>query len=137
VLVQNEFDIVRIEWLDEEIKEASVSFDVNGNIYTCFSYVCDFNEGGKQSMELSALVFDENKPPIVKTDKVVCHLTQKGEDLWSYQGVGKVISLSPLLVDFDGIVVDFDDEIETDKLILNCFVELNIGRLDGARADKS
>lgn len=125
--MKNKFRITNIEWIDKDTKEASVTFYFNGNTYSFFSHPCDFKIGGNESMELSALVFGNPKSRIIYDKNVNCFLKVKNNDDWSYHGIGKIISLSPLLIDFDGIVIDLEDEVNSSDLSVGLYLELDIG----------
>lgn len=129
--MKNKFMITKITWLDEDVKEASVTFTKNGNSYTFFSYPCDFKEGQESTVELSALIFDNKKTQIIWDKKVSCYLSVTNMETWSYHGIGKIISKSPILIDFDGIIIDFEDEIHDTNLSVGSYIELDIGRMDG------
>jgi len=107
---------------------------VNGDTYSCFSHPCDFMEGEKEEIELSALLFDDSQPQLVEDSNSKCFLIQSSENNWSYEGVGKVIALNPLILDFNGLAIDLDGEIENLKLDKGDFVKLTIGRLDGSQS---
>lgn len=134
--MKNNFLITKIDWLDEDIKEASVTFTFNGNKYSFFSHPCDFVLGKKKTIELTGLVFNDAKPRIICDENVDCFLSETNNDTWSYRGIGKIVSISPLLIDFNGIVVDLDDEITDIDLSVGNYLEVDIGRLDGTSIGK-
>lgn len=131
--MKNKFKIIKIDWLDKETMEASVTFFANNKEYQFFSHPCHFKEGYIDSIELSGLIFDDIKIQILEDKIVNCFLETKDSDNWAYNGIGEVTSLSPLIIDFNGIQIDFEDEIEKEKLSIGMHIELEIGRLDGSK----
>jgi hypothetical protein len=134
--MKKKYQITKIDWIDKDIKEANVTFTFNGYTYTFFSHPCDFEVGEKETLELSGLVFNDLKPRIIRDENIDCFLSATNRDTWSYRGIGKVISLSPLLIDFNGIIVDLDDEISDTDLAVGNYIEVDIGRLDGTSIDE-
>ena len=122
--------ICEIKWIDKEIKEASVLFEINGFTLEAFCHPCSFNEG---EVILAEFDYIEEEIPLDaifnNNQSQLKDFVHKGQENWGYEIYGQVKSINPIRIDcgyFDfEIIMKMDDES-----IIGSYINYPINRLD-------
>lgn len=123
--------IKRIDWLDQETREADVCFEVGKNRYWAFCHPCGFTEGEERYVGFDFVdceditwetMFSYNRDEEQKMVPVA-------NDRTSYCCYGKVIGVNPVIVDCGDLRLDCGALTHDDRVI-GSYVYFVISRLD-------
>lgn len=123
--------IRRIDWLDQETREADVCFEVGKNRYWAFCHPCGFTEGEERVVELDFIdcenitwetMFSYNRDEERK-------LVPMTHDRTSYCCYGKIVGVNPVVVDCGDIHLDLGALTHDDRVV-GSYVYFVISRLD-------
>ena len=125
--------VKKIEWLDEETKEADVTFIIANHEYNAFCHPCHLIENQSNEAEISYLCTDDETPIDVFLDKNLQQdkkIIQDKNDFWSYEAYGQIKQLKPMVLDCGDILLEVHDPRLRSLDIKDVFICIPIGRLD-------
>lgn len=123
--------IKRIDWLDQETREADVCFEVGKNSYWAFCHPCGFTEGEERYVGFDFVdceditwetMFSYNRDEEKK-------LVPMTDDRTSYCCYGKIVGVNPVVVDCGDLRLDLGALTHDDRVV-GSYVYFVISRLD-------
>ncbi|MBR6104825.1 MAG: hypothetical protein IKP81_07190 [Paludibacteraceae bacterium] len=123
--------IKKIDWLDEEAREAEVCFELGDTLFWAFSYPCPFTEGEKKNVHISFIMDDDIDFDIVfsgNKDKEI-KIVNSERSKESYYCYGKVVSINPVIADCGDMFFNLGD-LTHDVRVVGEYVYFVIERLD-------
>ncbi|MCQ2189502.1 MAG: hypothetical protein MJZ00_06290 [Paludibacteraceae bacterium] len=123
--------IKRIDWIDQDTKEAEVFFRVGNSDYWAFSSPFNFAEGSISNIEIDFLesedvsfesFFSDNRDKEMK-------IVPFGDNRTSYHCYGRIINVNPIIVDCGDMQFEHG-EFTHDEKVIGEYVYFVISRLE-------
>ncbi len=124
-------EIKRIDWIDQDAKEAEVYFRVGSSFYWAFCSPCNFAKGSISNIEIDFLEDEEMSYETFFTYNInkEMKIVPFDNSRTSYYCYGRIISVNPIVIDCGDIQLDYG-EFTSDKKVVGEYVYFVIARLD-------
>ena len=119
-----------IHWLDKESREAAARLTVDGSEITAFCHPCGLQEGQTFAVTFDGLEADESVDSILSGNPSGDRrLVPTGSSAWSYEALGRIKSVRPLIIDCGVIDLELFARFRDERLV-GAYIRVGIHRLD-------
>lgn len=127
----NKVKIVKVSRIDIEAEEADIIFLQGDRTYNAFGCPIAVEENSLYEAEFSYLedtqlsldvIFSENKEKAKS-------LVKNNKSKWSYYAYGRIVSVTPTVVDCGGITLELNEDLIKEEFV-GKYIYFDIGRLD-------
>lgn len=127
--------IITVEWLDEEAREAEVTFQAGKGTYVAFCHPCNFDGEGPQRVRLDCLLADMPTDTMLTGNASRERKLKKREDgRWAYDLYGRIQRLNPLEIDCGDTQIELP-RLFRDVRLIGEYIYAHVARLDISRTD--
>ena len=118
-----------INYIDSDTNESEVEFEFNGHNFTAFAYSDPYKINQEYTVELDFLEEEIDFSTILNENvKKETKIIRDSRDRLRYYCYGRIISITPCIVDLGVIKMNYNLQVKDD--MLNKFIYFVISRLD-------